>query len=42
VRMTMRSPLPDMIKQADMDRVVPPAGAGTFWARPKLQRRPDG
>jgi hypothetical protein len=42
VRMTVRSPLPRMISQADMDGVVPPAGGGRGWQAPPPQRRPDG
>jgi hypothetical protein len=43
VRMTVRSPLPGIIKQADMEGVVPPAGSGRRgWARPRPQPSPDG
>jgi hypothetical protein len=42
VRMTVRSPLPGIIKQAEMDGVVPPNGDGRGWATPPPQRQPDG
>jgi hypothetical protein len=42
VRMTVRSPLPGIIKQAEMDGVVPPAGGGRGWQAPPPRRRPDG
>ncbi len=43
VRMTVRSPLPDIISQAEMDAAVPPTGDGRSWAaRPPHRRPPDG
>jgi hypothetical protein len=43
VRMNVRSPLPGIIKQAEMAGVVPPAGSGRRgWQAPKPPPPPDG
>jgi hypothetical protein len=42
VRMTVRSPLPDIVSQAAMDAAVPLNARGKGWAARPPQRPPDG
>ena len=42
VRGKVKSPLPGIISQAEMDAVFPPSGGARAWQTPPPHRRPDG